>query len=249
MTRNNQVDQPSARSASTEVLVVMREVTKTFQSGLSTFSALRDVSLTLARGSYVAVVGRSGSGKSTLLNMLTGIDRPTSGSVEVFGRDLGALSEGQLTRFRGANIGIVFQFFQLIPTLTVLENLLLAMELVGVISAPQRAPRAGQLLEQVGIADQADKLPAALSGGQQQRAAIARALANDPALIVADEPTGNLDSQTAAAINELFCGLARTGKSVVVVTHDLGTMARYDHVVRLTDGRVEGVSSSEARAS
>jgi len=169
--------------------------------------------------------------------------------VEVEGRDLGTLSESQLTRFRGANIGIVFQFFQLIPTLTVLENLLLAMELVGTISARQRAPRARQLLEQVGIADQADKLPAALSGGQQQRAAIARALANDPALIVADEPTGNLDTQTAAAIGDLFCGLARTGKSVVVVTHDLGSVARYDRVVRLTDGRVEGVASSEARAS
>ena len=175
-------------------------------SSRSTTSAL-----TVAAGEFVAVVGRSGSGKTTLLNLLAGIDRPTSGTVRVAGADLGTLSESGLAAWRGRNIGLVFQFFQLLPTLTVAENVMLPMDFAKTIPAGQRRDRALQLLDRVGVADQADKLPATLSGGQQQRAAIARALANDPPLLLADEPTGNLDSATAAAVLELFAEPQRRG--------------------------------------
>jgi putative ABC transport system ATP-binding protein len=218
---------------------VLRGVTRRYPTPARTFSALTSVDLTLMQGEHMAIVGRSGSGKSTLLNMLTGIDRPTEGTVSVAGVDLGTLDESALAAFRGRHIGIVFQFFQLIPTLSVRENVLLAMELVDVIAARDRAARAQRLLEQVGIVDHADKIPGALSGGEQQRAAIARALANDPLLIVADEPTGNLDSANAARVSELLRALSRTGKTVVVVTHDLAVSASCDRVVHLADGRLQ----------
>ena len=226
MTRNNHSGQYSG--------AVLRGVSKKYQRS----AALTDVDLTLAPGEHVAIIGRSGSGKSTLLNMLTGIDRPTSGSVQVAGVELGSLDEGALATFRGRHIGIVFQFYQLIATLSVRENVLLAMELVNFIEPSQRAARANALLEQVGIAAHADKLPASLSGGEQQRAAIARALANDPPLLVADEPTGNLDSETAAAVIALFEGLVRSGKTVVVVTNDPAVAAGCKRVVKLVDGRL-----------
>lgn len=226
MLRNAQLDQ--------QEFAVLRGVTKRYGDAM----ALSEVDLTLAAGDHVAIVGRSGSGKSTLLNMLTGIDRPSAGSVRVAGVELGELDEGKLAAFRGRHVGIVFQFFQLVPTLTVRENVLLAMELVGAIARPAREARARELLAQVGIAAHADKLPAALSGGEQQRAALARALANDPAMLVADEPTGNLDSQTAEAVVSLFEGLVASGKTVVVVTHDPAVAARCARVVRISDGRV-----------
>lgn len=217
----------------------MRAVTRQYPNS----NALTAVDLTLCPGDHVAVMGRSGSGKSTLLNLLTGIDRPTSGSVEIDGVDLGTLDEGALAVFRGRHIGIVFQFFQLIPTLSVRENVLLAMELVGAIPPGARDGRAQRLLEEVGLAAHADRLPGSLSGGEQQRAAIARALANDPPLLVADEPTGNLDSQTAASVSALLRDLARGGKTVVVVTHDAAVAATCARVVQLVDGRVVGAGS------
>ena len=200
--------------------------------------ALRGISLHIARGEYVAVLGKSGSGKSTLLNLIAGLDRPTSGAIQVAGTELAGMSENALARWRGANIGVVFQFFQLLPTLTVEENIILAMELVGTIETANRRTRALELLARVGLADQAHKLPSMLSGGQQQRAAIARALANDPPIVLADEPTGNLDSETAADINALFAQLVEQGKTLLIVTHDANLARVAGRVIELKDGEV-----------
>ena len=206
--------------------------------GGSPFPALRGISLRIAAGDYVAVLGKSGSGKSTLLNLIAGLDRPTSGSVRVAGTDLAGLGENELARWRGRNLGVVFQFFQLLPTLTIEENILLAMDFVGQIPADSRRPRARELLELVGLSDQATKLPSTLSGGQQQRAAIARALANDPPIILADEPTGNLDTETAADVDAVFRSLTRQGKTLLIVTHD-ASLARGAHrIIQLKDGHV-----------
>jgi len=218
--------------------IQLRDVRKTFGVGSASFDALSGISFSIGAGEHVAIVGKSGSGKSTLLNMLTGIDRPTSGRITVKGAEVQALKEGPLALWRGRNIGIVFQFFQLVPTLTILENLLLPMEFVGTIPKPERRERARSLLEQVGIASQAGKLPTALSGGEQQRAALARALANDPGLIVADEPTGNLDSRNAERISTLLADLTRMGKTVIVVTHERQPGAAYERVLSLEDGRI-----------
>ena len=206
--------------------------------GGTAFTALRGISLRIAAGDCVAVLGKSGSGKSTLLNLIAGLDRPTSGRVCVAGADLTSLSENQLALWRGHNLGVVFQFFQLLPTLTVEENIMLAMDFVGKIPAAQRRPRARELLALVGLVDQAAKLPSTLSGGQQQRAAIARALANDPPLILADEPTGNLDTETAADVDAVFHQLTQQGKTLLIVTHD-ASLARGAHrVIQLKDGCV-----------
>ena len=194
--------------------------------------------MTIGQGEHVATVGKSGSGKSTLLNMLTGIDHPSSGQIMVNGAEVQELKEGPLALWRGRNIGIVFQFFQLVPTLTVIENLLLPMEFVGTIPKQERRDRARALLEQMGIAIQGNKLPGALSGGEQQRAALARALANNPSLIVADEPTGNLDSRNAEKVSTLLVDLARAGKTVIVVTHERQPGADYERVLSLEDGRI-----------
>ena len=202
------------------------------------FTALNQINLTIETRQMVAVLGKSGSGKSTLLNLITGIDQASSGQVRVGGQVLGHLSENQLTRWRGRNVGIVFQFYQLMPTLTVLENIGFAMDLVGVIPTIDRAAKARRLLDRVGLSDQVDKLPQALSGGQQQRVAIARALANDPPLLVADEPTGNLDSQTSESILTLFDSIKQGGVTLVVVTHDEDVARRADRIVRLRDGQV-----------
>ena len=201
-------------------------------------NALRGISLSIEPGDYVAVLGKSGSGKSTLLNLFAGLDRPSGGSMRVAGRDLAGLGESALAAWRGANVGVVFQFFQLLPTLTVAENLMLAMELVGRFEPKVRRQRALDLLARVGLADQAHKLPATLSGGQQQRAAVARGLANDPPLLLADEPTGNLDSETAADLHALFRRLVDEGKTVVVVTHDATLAEAARRVIRLRDGQV-----------
>lgn len=227
-------------------LVILRDLVKRYHSGAGSHTALGGVSLDLRAGECVAVVGKSGSGKSTLLNLLTGIDRASAGEVWIAGTAVHSLASSALSAWRGRNIGIVFQFFQLLPTLTVAENVMLPMDFCGVWPARQRRPRALALLAQLGIAEQADKLPSALSGGQQQRAAIARALANDPPLLVADEPTGNLDSETAAQIMRLFAQLAADGKAVLMVTHERDYGACFNRSITLADGLVCDARSEHA---
>jgi putative ABC transport system ATP-binding protein len=219
-------------------IIKLKNVNKAFQIKDRTFTALQNINLEIERGEYLAIMGKSGSGKSTLLNMITGIDHPTQGNIKANGVEINELSESKLAKWRGENIGIVFQFFQLIPTLTILENLLLAMEFVNVIPKPERLHRAKELLVQMGIPEQADKMPASLSGGEQQRAAIARALANNPEIIVADEPTGNLDSKTAQSIHALLRSLAKSGKTVIVVTHENAFTLKYDRIITLSDGEI-----------
>lgn len=222
----------------TGLLIDLQQVVKTYDSPSGPFTALQDFNLRVRRGEFVAVVGKSGSGKTTLLNVLAGIDRPTRGTITVDGTQVHSLSESQLAEWRGRTIGLVFQFFQLLPTLTVAENVMLPMEFVKIIPAAERRSRALELLDRVGIRDQADKLPANLSGGEQQRAAIARALANDPPILMADEPTGNLDEHTGISVLELFANLNADGRTIIVITHerDIGRYA--DRRVTLVDGRV-----------
>jgi len=221
-----------------EPMITARDLVKSYPLPAGDFTALDGIGLDVAAGEFVAVVGRSGSGKTTLLNLLAGIDRPTSGTLRVAGADLGDLSEAGLAAWRGRGIGLVFQFFQLLPTLTVAENVMLPMDFAGTIPAARRRDRAMQWLERVGLADQAGKLPSTLSGGQQQRAAIARALANDPPLLLADEPTGNLDSATSAAVLELFAGLNADGRTIVVVTHEREVRAVAGREITLRDGQI-----------
>jgi putative ABC transport system ATP-binding protein len=219
-------------------VIDMRDVTKTYKTASGSFTSLRNISLRVQAGDFLAVVGRSGSGKSTLLNMITGIDRPTSGEVHVAGAAVHRLGQQALASWRGLNVGVVFQFFQLLPTLTVAENVMLPMDFCATCPAKERRQRALALLDRFGIAEQADKLPSALSGGQQQRAAIARALANDPPLLVADEPTGNLDSRTAVDVLELFAAVAASGTTVVMVTHGQEAKSYTTSTVELVDGAV-----------
>jgi putative ABC transport system ATP-binding protein len=226
--------------------IQVSDVVKTYPLSAGEVIAVDHLSLDVAHGEFVAIVGRSGSGKTTLLNLLAGIDRPTSGMVRVAGADLGSLSESGLAAWRGQNVGLVFQFFQLLPTLTVVENVMLPMDFAKKIPTGERRDRAQHLLERVGVGDQADKVPATLSGGQQQRAAIARALANDPALLLADEPTGNLDSTTADAVLGLFADLHADGRTIVVVTHERDIRSIAGRQVTLQDGRV--VEDQDERA-
>jgi putative ABC transport system ATP-binding protein len=219
-------------------LVDLRGVSKAYEVAAGRFLALKDVNMQADTGEFVAVVGKSGSGKSTLINMITGIDTPTSGEVFVASTAVHELDQEQLAVWRGGNVGIVFQFFQLLPTLTVAENIVLPMDFCNTFPVSERRERAISLLEKVGIAEQADKLPADLSGGQQQRAAIARALANDPPLIVADEPTGNLDSNTSDAVMQLFADLAAEGKTVLMVTHERDLTRYFTRSITLVDGMV-----------
>ena len=221
-----------------EPAIQVSDVVKAYPLGAGEAIAVDHLSIDIAYGEFVAVVGRSGSGKTTLLNLLAGIDRPTSGSIHVAGADLGSLSESGLAAWRGQNVGLVFQFFQLLPTLTVIENAMLPMDFAKMVPVGERRDRAQGLLERVGIGDQSDKLPAMLSGGQQQRAAIARALANDPPLLLADEPTGNLDSTTADAVLQLFTDLNADGQTIVVVTHERDIRSIAGREVTLTDGRI-----------
>jgi putative ABC transport system ATP-binding protein len=220
------------------IVIRIQHLKKSYETPAGAFEALRDISLEIGPGEFVAINGKSGSGKSTLLNMLGGIDRPSSGSVVVGGTAIEAMSETRLCQWRGQNVGFVFQFFQLLPTLTAAENVMLPMDFRKSLPVQQRLSRALDLLDGVGVADQAGKLPATLSGGQQQRVAIARALANDPPVILADEPTGNLDSQTGAAIMRLFARLAADGRTVVVVTHERELSGLIDRGVELADGSV-----------
>lgn len=217
-------------------IIELKSAGRTFLRGSIRTEALEPTDLEIGAGEFLAVTGRSGSGKSTFLNLVSGIDRPTSGSVAVDGIDLAGLNESRLSRFRGEKIGIVFQFFELIQTLTAVENVQLAMDLVGVIPSGDRRRRALALLDQVGLAAHARKLPSRLSGGEQQRVAIARALANDPPIIVADEPAGNLDSANSAMVASIFAECAAQGRTVIVATHEQGGLERYDRVLHVVDG-------------
>lgn len=210
------------------------------------FAALRNIDLQIAAGEFVAIVGKSGSGKSTLLNLVGGIDTPTSGVVEVGGTAIQNLDQDRLAVWRGRNVGFVFQFFQLLPTLTIAENVMLPMDFCRTYPVRDRRKRALDLLDRVGVAPQADKLPSALSGGEQQRAAIARALANDPPMILADEPTGNLDSATAEAVLDLFRRMAGSGTTVVIATHERDITRLVDQKVEVADGSLVANTSSEA---
>jgi putative ABC transport system ATP-binding protein len=219
-------------------LIHIAEVVKTYDTGEVPFTALRGVNLDVDAGEFVGLIGKSGSGKTTLINMITGIDRPTSGHVLVDETPVHELSENALAIWRGKTIGVVFQFFQLLPTLTVIENVMLPMDFCNVHRSDDRPAVAMDLLEQVEMADQAHKLPSALSGGQQQRVAIARALANDPPIIAADEPTGNLDSKTADAVFTLFEQLVSRGKTIVMVTHDTDLASRVTRALHVADGEI-----------
>jgi ABC-type lipoprotein export system ATPase subunit len=221
-----------------ESLIECRDLVKTYHSTGGDVTALKDVDLQIDGGEFVAVIGKSGSGKSTLVNMVTGIDRPTSGEVLVGDTSIGTLSEGKLAQWRGRTVGVIFQFFQLLPTLTVIENVMLPMDFCHMYTPRERRERAMYLLEQVEIADQAFKLPSAVSGGQQQRAAIARALANDPPILLADEPTGNLDSKTAESVFRLFEKQVDEGKTILMVTHDKDLSKRASRTIMLSDGEI-----------
>lgn len=233
-----QLTRSPTSAAATATLIELAAVEKVFRSGKLEYPALRGVDLSIAVGEMVAIVGPSGSGKSTIINMITGIDRPTGGSVTVGGERIDRLSEEQLASWRGENVGIVFQFFQLLPTLTALENAVLPLDFSHRGSRRERFERGEHNLQLVGVGDKLDHLPAELSGGEQQRVAIARALACDPQLIVGDEPTGNLDTHTAGEMFELFARLNAEGKTVLYVTHDLSLAERAQRRVTIRDGLV-----------
>jgi putative ABC transport system ATP-binding protein len=219
-------------------IVQIKNVIKSFRVGDGEVTILKGLSFDVKNGEFVSIVGPSGNGKSTLLNMITGIDRPSGGEVVVTGREVHKMSENQLAIWRGENVGIIFQFFQMLPALSLLQNVILPMDFAGKYTTKERRERAMSLLETVGLADQAHKLPSMVSGGQQQRAAIARALANDPPLLVADEPTGNLDSRTANDVFDLFAQLIQQGKTMLMVTHDKELAKRVPRVVEITDGKI-----------
>jgi ABC-type lipoprotein export system ATPase subunit len=219
-------------------MIDLRDVHKYYKTAIGDYQALKSVDLQINAGEFVSVIGKSGSGKSTLLNMITGIDRPSTGEVYVNNMAVHELNENKMARWRGKNLGIVFQFFQLLPTISVIENIMLPMDFCRTYPMREREKRALSLLEMVELADHAYKLPTALSGGQQQRVAIARALANDPPVIIADEPTGNLDSKTADSVFELFKNLVAQGKTIIVVTHDSGLAKRTERTALIADGEI-----------
>jgi putative ABC transport system ATP-binding protein len=220
-------------------IVEVNEVIKRFPVGDDEITVLKGISFTVQKGEFLTIVGPSGNGKSTLLNMITGIDHPSAGEVVVTGRTVHAMSENELAKWRGEHVGIIFQFFQMLPALSLLQNVILPMDFARKYTPDQRKERAMHLLQSVGLADQADKLPGQVSGGQQQRAAIARALANDPPLVVADEPTGNLDSKTGDDVFHLFNQLVnQEGKTVLMVTHDKALAAQVPRVIEIIDGKI-----------
>ncbi|MDA3851847.1 MAG: ABC transporter ATP-binding protein [Spirochaetaceae bacterium] len=219
-------------------LIELKNLYKTYQLPWGKLNAVHDISLELQSGEFLAVVGQSGSGKTTLINLVCGIDSLSSGSIRIGDTQLEQLSQRKLNLWRGSNLGVVFQFFQLLPTLSIMENILLPMNFCNIIPVNQRKDRALALLDRVGILEQANKFPSHLSGGQQQRAAIARSLANDPSIICADEPTGNLDSQTSDKILDLFAELAREGKTILMVTHERDVSTHATREIRLHDGKI-----------
>ena len=229
---------PTNGNGSNASMIDLRQVDKYYQSAAGDYHALKSIDMCICGGEFVSIIGKSGSGKSTLLNMITGIDRPTTGEVYVNSAAIHEMTENQLAGWRGENLGIIFQFFQLLPALNLKQNVILPMDLAGKYRPRERRERAEHLLEIVGLADHMQKLPSMVSGGQQQRAAMARALANDPPVIIADEPTGNLDSKTAATVFDLFNQLVREGKTVIIVTHD-SSLARHAHRTALiADGEI-----------
>jgi putative ABC transport system ATP-binding protein len=233
----NMDETTAAKSNGKDPVVRVIEVVKSFPVGDGEVTVLKGISFNVAPGEFVSIVGPSGNGKSTLLNMITGIDRPTGGQVIVTGQEVNKMSENQLAAWRGKHVGIVFQFFQMLPALSLLQNIILPMDLARKYTPRERRERAMYLLELVGMQDQANKLPGMVSGGQQ-RAAIARSLANDPGLIVADEPTGNLDRRNSGDVFELFGSLVEQGKTLLMVTHDKETARRVPRIVEIIDGRI-----------
>jgi ABC-type lipoprotein export system ATPase subunit len=229
---------PGNQESHEEYLIKLQDVVKAYKTEAGDFLALKNVCLSIGSGEFVGVIGKSGSGKSTLINMITGIDRPTRGEVIVANTAIHTLNEGRMAQWRGHNLGIVFQFFQLLPILTVLENVMLPMDFCNLYNNKQRKDRALQVLDMVGVAEQAHKLPSQLSGGEQQRVAIARAMANDPPIIMADEPTGNLDSKTSAIVFEVFEKLVASGKTIVMVTHDGDLAKRVKRTIIIADGEI-----------
>ena len=231
-------DTQGIRVANGHPMIDLRDVNKSYKTAVGDYPALKSIDLQINAGEFVSIIGKSGSGKSTLLNMITGIDRPTNGEVFVNGTAVHEMGENKMARWRGNNLGIVFQFFQLLPIISVIENIMLPMDFCRTYPMNERRGRAMQLLELVELADHAHKLPTALSGGQQQRVAIARALANDPPIIIADEPTGNLDSKTAESVFALFNDLVAQGKTIIIVTHDSGLAKRTHRTALIADGEI-----------
>lgn len=219
-------------------MIDLRNVDKYYKTAVGDYRALTDVDLQINAGEFVSIIGKSGSGKTTLLNMITGIDRPSNGEVWVNGTGVHTLNENRMARWRGKNLGVVFQFFQLLPMISVIENIMLPMDFCRMYTPIERRRRAMELLELVELGDHAHKLPTALSGGQQQRVAIARALANDPPVVIADEPTGNLDSKTAESVFALFNNLVEKGKTIIIVTHDSAMAKRTHRTALIADGEI-----------
>lgn len=219
-------------------MIQFRNVSKIYRTGAIDYPVLKKITFSIEKGEYVLITGKSGSGKSTLLNILTGVDSASGGDVMVGGTNILRLNEAEMTKWRGENVGIIFQFFQLIPTLSVLENILLPMDLIGKISSPRRQERANELLAMVGLSGHEEKMPSSLSGGEQQRVAIARSLANDVDLLIADEPTGNLDSKNADMIFDVFDRLKKAGKTIVMVTHEREVMKGVTRKIVIRDGEI-----------
>lgn len=232
----NPAFQPGNGRASGEPIIRLRQVTKVYKTAAGDFPALKEIDLDIHPGEFVGILGKSGAGKTTLINLVSGVDHPTSGEIWVNGAAIHKLNESQVSAWRGRNLGVIFQSFQLMPTLTVLQNVLLPMDFNGQYRPLRSANQAMELLKQVELEEHAHKLPALISGGQQQRVAIARALANDPPILVADEPTGRLDSVTAQTILDIFAALVRRGKTILMVSHDTSLASSFSRLVWIADG-------------
>lgn len=239
MNGNHSNGSSASSPANEDYLIELKGIQKEFKTDAGPFLALKGIDLKIKKGEFVGVIGKSGSGKSTMINMITGIDRPSAGEVWVNGTPIHKFSENKMAKWRGVNMGVVFQFFQLLPTLTVIENVMLPMDFGHKYSPRERVDRAMEILSLMDVDNQAHKLPTMISGGQQQRVAIARALANDPPIIVADEPTGNLDSKTAAQVFDLFQKLVEQGKTFLMVTHDDDLAGQLSRVITISDGLLD----------